>query len=77
MSITLTLIWTPGFIVDSHSGALIEFAPGIGCISKIVRSLCGAVSFCVAEGYVCGDRCVTLLCDLFGGHNTTAIGRFC
>jgi len=26
-------------------------------ISKTVRSLCGAVSFCVTKGYVCGDRC--------------------
>jgi len=26
-------------------------------ISRTVRSLCGAVSFCVTKGYVCGDRC--------------------
>jgi len=29
-------------------------------ISKTVRSLCGAVSFCVTKGYVCGDRCYVI-----------------
>ena len=31
-----------------------------GNISKTVRSLCGAVSFCVTKGYVCGDRCYVI-----------------
>jgi len=27
-------------------------------------------------GYACGDRYVTLLCDLFGGHSTTVMDGF-
>jgi len=34
--------------------------PSAGSISKTVRSLCGAVSFCVTKGYVCGDRCYVI-----------------
>jgi len=32
----------------------------LNSISKTVRSLCGAVSFCVTKGYVCGDRCYVI-----------------
>ena len=44
--------------------------------SGVSVALWASVCFCVTQGYVCGDRNVTLLCDVFGGHSTTVMDGF-